>query len=393
VKHPGGRARRPLARLSAGRPGRAALILLAVYLPAALLGWAGWLLGLAPVFADARPLAIGLVGAIGLATVGTLVLVFGSWPMPTGAGLRLSRGYGERYDTFGAGAGFRLGLLRTGLQLVVTGSCLAALLLTVLDVRWFNLVPTEEMRSLPERAAAMPVPADWRLVRSDRGVDEDVKVPNAHLVRTYDVPAPVVVRDWLSAPAWAERADGRPFGALRIERCASATSCSAHLAPPAGRDPEFFVSAHLDGADSGHPQVQVRISYRQHAEPDLGASEVIVERAALMPVPDDWVRIEASGDGPSGATHEQYVQTFGVPDSFTPADLEAWLGSAAWTAPASGPAFGAIAADEPCRRQAYGTAYVCERVVSATVGTAEVESLTVWLETDHTVRITFERDW
>lgn len=391
MRDPYARRRRPLARLSQGRPARAALILLAVYLPAALLGWAGWLVGLAPVFAQARGAAIAMTGAVGLATVGALVFVFGSWPMPTPAGL--SRGYGERYDSFGSPAGFRLGLLRTVLQLVVTTSCVAALLFTVLDVRWFTLVPTERMRSLPALADAMPVPPDWRLTRSAEGVD-DVKVPNAYAERSYDVAGTTVdLRAWLSAPAWAHPPQGPAFGAIRIERCRSATSCLAHLVPAPGDPPEVFVRADLYGAGSQEAQVQIRVSYREHVEPTRGASDVIVERVAQMPIPPDWVRYEVSGEGPSGATRERYVQSFGVPVSFGPAELDAWLASAAWTEPTSGPAFGAVVLDEPCRRERLTGSYRCDLTVAATAGQPVVESLELRLATDHTVQITLVRDW
>lgn len=398
VRDPHGRRRRPLARLSRGNPRRAALILLACYLAALPSAWGAWALGLAPVFDDARPVAIGLVAAVGLATLGTLVLVFGSPPLPTAAGL--TRGYGERYDSFGARAGSGLGLLRLLLQLAVTGSCLAALFFALLDVRWFHLVPTAEMRSLPSLAAAMPVPADWRLVSTDRDVevDDEVKVPNAHLVRVYDLPEPVptdVLRTWLSAPTWADAPDGRAFGAIALERCnASTTRCDAHLVPAPGRQPEFFVTAHLSGLGSDVAQVQVRIRYQHQIPSSPGASDAIVERAARMPIPADWVRYEVSGEGARRATQEHYVQSFGVPDTFTPADLEAWLAAPAWTAPASGPPFGAISVDEPCHRPTYGTtASACSLTVTATEGQEVVESFEVRLGDDHTVVIDLERDW
>ncbi len=340
-------------------------------------------------------MAITMVGVIGLATLGTLVFVFGSWPMPTGAGLRLSRGVGEQYSSsFGPRAGFRLGLLRTVLQFVATGSCLAALFLTILDVRWFNLVPTDEMRSLPDRAATMPVPGDWRLSRTDRGVDDDVKVPNAYVLQVYEVPESVALRSWLSAPTWADNPDGRSFGAIQVERCDTGTSCVAHLVPAAGQEPEFFVTADLYGAASGNPEVRVRISYQEYvAPPDLAVSEATLERASLMPVPADWVRFAVDGGGRGVTTSENYEQSFGVPDTFTPADLDAWLASPAWTAPASGPAFGAITLDQPCREREFFPGYVCDVTVTAPPDAEVVESFELSLEPDHTVVIRFRRDW
>ncbi|MDQ6522562.1 hypothetical protein RB608_03075 [Nocardioides sp. LHD-245] len=395
MRDPYGRRRRPLARLSGGRPGRAALILVGSYVAALPVAWAGWVLGQAPAFDDARPAAYALVGALGLATVGTLVLVFGSWPMPTGVGLRLSRGYGERYDSFGSPAGFRLGLLRTVLQFVVTGSCLAAFLLAMLDIRWFNIVPTAEMRGLPDRAAAMPVPDDWRLTRTEEGVDDDVKVPNAYVLQVYDVPDSVALRAWLSAPTWADDPDGRSFGAIRVEHCdEDGESCSAHLMPPAGQQPEFFVTAARYGAAGGARSVQIRLSYRQYVAPtDLAVSPATLERASLMPVPVDWVRLTVDGGGRGVTTSENYEQSFGVPDTFAPADLDAWLASPAWTSPASGPAFGAIALDQPCREREFFPGYVCDVTVSAPPDAGVAETFEVSLEPDHTVVLRFTRDW
>ena len=342
------------------------------------LAWAGWALGLAPVFDHARWVPIALVALIGALTLGTLFHVFGVGASDESFGV----GYGEQYGAFGLVAGIGLWVWRLLLQLVAVGSCFLALAFVCVNARWFNLFPTAEMESLPARAATMPVPAGWRLTSTEHGDAGDVKVPNAYRDQRYAVPAPVTLDDlraWLAGPGWASSPDGRAFGALLVERCSSLTSaCTAHLVPPAGRQPEFIVTATSTGTDAA-PEVTVRVAYQKYAAPSLPISPTTVEHATRIAVPSDWVRYAV--DGERTRSGDTYVQSFGVPTTFGRADLDAWLASDAWAA---------TRATDPCRD--VGEDYLCSRIVRATEGRSPVESYLVSLAPDHTVRISFERN-
>jgi hypothetical protein len=123
----------------------------------------------------------------------------------------------------------------------------------------------------------------------------------------------------------------------------------------------------------------VRVSYEKYRPPALGISDVTVEHASRIRVPGDWVRYRV--DGERTRSGDTYVQAFGVPTTYTRADLEAWLASDAWAA---------TRATDPCRE--VGEDYLCSRIVRATEGRSPVESYLVSLAPDHTVRVSFERN-
>lgn len=86
---------------------------------------------------------------------------FEFWGTPATIG----RGGGEDYvGTFKPLTGFALGWLRWFMQIVLVFIILVPTVMTVENVRSWHLIGTDELDRLPDRAATIPVPADWTLV-------------------------------------------------------------------------------------------------------------------------------------------------------------------------------------------------------------------------------------
>ena len=380
-----------LGRLSQGRGGRAVLVLIGAFLAPVLLCGLVWLLGLVPVFAYARWIPIGLVVIVGLVSIAVLFAAFGVW----GVGANSGQDAGDQFTgDFRPLVAFGLGWLRWFMQIVMIGGIVLAFVAVWTDLRWWRLASTPEIDALPARAATMPVPAAWTPAGTATGDDPDNPYPNGYVERRYDVPAGYTyarMKKWMSGPGWA---DG--LGALQAQRCDSAaTHCTAELTPAPGDLPQYTVHAWFTRALSGGdtPGIRLRLTYAEYdpakaAEVDV--SRETLRRAALIPVPAGWNRFDVSGE-PSGSG-ENHVQTFAVPESYTGADLKAWLTGPAWTHPARGEAFGAVEMSYPCKR--LDDHYLCSMIVPATENSAgPVESLLVsYAPGDHTVRVDFERN-
>jgi hypothetical protein len=379
-----------LSGWSGGGAGRAAAVLIVANLGAVVLAWAGWALFLLPAFSDARLLPSIVMWAFAVVVSMTLLVKLGFWGMVATRGV----GHGEHLQGFTPGKALGLGLLRWALQIVMISGVFAAAVVTTVDLRWWHVFGTAEIRGLPDRVAAVPIPDDWEPTSSEVGDDGGNHHPNMRHWLTYDVPAAYTFDDlkaWLSSPAWTDRPDGRSFGAIRVVGCdAEQQACRAQLVPPDGEEPEYFVYVQRSdpsGADPAVAEVDVQVTYRQYVEPDWEVSAAVVARGRAIPVPDEWIRDdEDSSDS----------RSFGVPETFTPADLEAWITGPRFTDPAAGSPFGAITLDE-CRSYDGGR-HGCDATVDDSWYTDayDMERARDWVEAtldtvDHTVRVSFRR--
>lgn len=386
-----------LSGWSSGGAGRAAAILVVANLGAVVVAWAGWGLFLLPAFYDARVLPAIVMWTFAVVVSMTLLWTLGFWGTVATRGV----GHGEHLAAYSPGTALGLGLLRWALQIVMIGGVFAAAVFVTVDGRWWHLFGTAEIRSLPARVAAMPVPDDWELTASEKGDDGGNHHPNMRHWLTYDVPAAygfADLRAWLASPDWSESPRGPSFGAIRVVRCdAEQQECRAQLVPPAGAEPEYFVYVQRSDPSPYDPEVaevDVQVTYRQYVEPDWEVDAEVVARSRSIPVPADWIRYdEGASDSDSG---ESFSRSFGVPESFTPADLEAWLTGPGFTAPVAGEPFGAITLDE-CRSYDGGR-HRCDATVDASWYTDAyaMERASAWVEatldtTDHTVRVSFRR--
>lgn len=384
-----------LGRLSRGRGGRAVLVLIGAFLAPVVLCGLIWLLGLVPVFENARWIPIGLVGVAGLVSITVLFAAFGVWGVGAGSG----QDTGDQFTgDFRPLVAFGLGWLRWLMQIVMIGGVLLAFVAVWTDLRWWRLVSTPEIDALPARAATMPVPADWTPSGTSTGDDPDNPYPNGYFERRYDVPASygyARMKAWMSGPGWADAPGGAAFGALQALRCDSvATHCTAELSPAPGDLPQYTVHAWFSRSPSGAgaPGVRLRLTYAEYdpakaAEVDV--SRETLERAALIPVPAGWARFDVSGEPSDNG--ENYVQTFAVPESYSGRDLKAWLTGPTWTHPAKGRPFGPVEMSYPCKK--LDDHYLCSMTVTEPDSDGPVESLLVsYAPGDHTVRIDFERN-
>ncbi len=400
-----------LAKLSGGNGWRAAGILVVAHLIPGPVVLGLWFLGLLPIFDDLRwiPVSIGVTFSVLCAL--WMFLAFGFW----GTVRTYGRGHGESYtQTFSPGVGFALGWLRWFMQIVMVGLMLIPVGMLWVNVRWWHLTGTEELDALPDRAATIPVMQEWE--RTDLEASETGLVawmdstmegpePEGFVEQRFTVPDSFDFQDlkaWLESPEWAEPADGAAFGAIRIEECSPDSthpSCRAHLVPPTGEHPEYFVRAtfYEPASRHGEPTLKVRLNYQQYVPPEYDVSQETVDRAEQIPVPQDWLRIDAKGaETSSGETFSQY---YSVPESFDRKALEAWVNGSQWTEPTSGEPFGAIEVDS-CREvgQTEPTSYLCSAMVAGTErvptepSTGPVESLAISLDANHTVRVKLERN-
>lgn len=380
-----------------GSARRAAALLLVTHLGAVALAWAAWALFLLPPFYDARVLPIVVSWAFAVVVTVWLMLRFGFWGTVATHGV----GHGdELLAPLTPGKGVAVGVLRWALQLVLIAGVFGAAVFVTVDGRWWHLVGSEEIRALPEKVAAVPIPADWQLDHAEHGDDGGNHHPNMRHWLTYDVPATYTFDDlsaWLAGPDWADNPDGASFGAVRVVSCdAEQQECLAHLVPPPGEPTEYFVRVDRDDPsyDGDPAQVDVQVTYRQYVEPDWEVDSAVVARGRAIPVPIDWVPDDE--DASSNDSGQFFTRNFGVPVGFTPADLEAWITGPTFTEPAVGKAFGAITLDE-CRSYD-ADSFGCNATVDATWSTDGygIERASDWvvatLDTNrHTVRLAFRR--
>lgn len=393
-----------LGELSGGSAWRAAGILVVAHLAPFPVMLGIWGLGLLPVFDDLRWIPGWTAVAVGVVLVVGLFGWFGFW----GTSATDGAGHGDDYmKTFGSLAGFGLGWLRWFMQLVAVVLALVPFVMTWTDVRTWQLFGTDELRALPDRAAAIPVPDDWTLVDTEStgfGLAEftdwpDGREPHGSIEQTFEVPSTFTFDDleqWLESPDWADDPDGDPFGAIQLEGCDTDNlHCDVRLVPPPGAQPEHFVRATLREpySERDDPEVEVRLSYQEYVEPDWDVSRETVDRAMSIPVPSDWVRTDVLAD--TNKNGERFTQFFGVPASTTREDLEAWLAGPRWTDPSAGEPFGAIEV-QYCREVGSGEtrrSYLCSVLVVRGEGSSgPVESLTVSLKPDHRVQLGFSRN-
>lgn len=398
-----------LAAMSGGSGLRAAGILVVVHLVPACVAWGFWLFGLLPIFDGLHWIPATLAVAFLLVSAVGTFGAFGMWGTPQTGG----RDYGEDYEeTFSPGVGMALGWLRWFLQIVLVFVMFFPTAMTVLNIRWWHLAGTEELDALPERAATIPVMADWQRTRieaSETGIPEFLKTteegpePSGFVEQTYAVADSFTFDDlkqWLEGSEWATPATGEAFGAIEVDECkADSGRCDARAVPPAGEQSEYYIRARFREPVSarGEPEVVVRLTYHQYVPPVWDVSDETVERAQAIPVPEDWREFEA--DGYKTGNGETFNRRYRVPESFGPEDLEAWMKGPVWTSPENGEPFGAIEVDD-CEETgaASSVIYACSAMVSGTQrvpgrpSSGPIESVQATLDADHIVRVRLERN-
>lgn len=367
--------------------------------------WGIWAFGLLPIFDDLRWIPSWSSVIVGVVLVFGTIMWFGFW----GTVSTLGRGHGEEYgETFPPWTALGLGWLRWLMQIVLVAVVLIPGVFIWLDVRAWHVLGTDELRSLPDDAAAIPVPDDWALV-STRSTDvglsgiadwTDGRHPNGRVTQTFEVPPTYTfddLKEWFESDAWIDTSDGEAFGAIEIEGCrAEQMRCAARRTPPPGEHPEYFVSAILElpVSEWDEPEVEVHLSYEKYSRPDWDISDETVDRAMAIPVPSGWVR---DSDALASTTNngETFSQGFGVPESTTREDIEAWLAGSEWTAPSAGEPFGELE-EANCREIGTGEldrTYLCSViVVRDDPADRPIESFTVSLDSDHQVRISLSRN-
>lgn len=395
-----------LAKLSRGSGLRAAGILLIAHLVPGLGSWAIWLLGLLPIFDGLHWIPATLAFAYLLVAAVVIFRAFGIWgTVMTGA-----RSYGEDYEqTFSPRVGIGLGWLRWFLQIVLVFVMFIPTAMTAVNIRWWHLAGTEELDALPARAATIPVMTDWErtsIEASETGIPEFTKTteegpePSGFVEQRYAVADSFTFEDlksWLEGPEWTAPPTGEAFGAIEIDVCRPESEwCDARVVPPKGKHAEYFIRAQFRESTSEHraPEVVVRLRYHKYVPPAWDVSDETVERAEEIPVPEDWREIRASAvQTQNGETFDRHYR---VPESFGPKELEAWMKGEDWTSSASGEPFGEIEIDY-CKETDSGD-YACSAMVADTKrvlgrpSSGPIESLSVTLNTDHTVRVHLERN-
>lgn len=229
-----------LRRLSGGQGKRAALILIGAHVGAMLVTllmlFLIWLVGLAPIFTEARWIPVTLASVVWLVVTFAMLMVFGFWGTPSTGGQ--GGGY-QIEDDFTPGVATGLGWLRWFMQIsTFLVSCLALLLIWA-DMRWYHVVPTPEIEGLPARAAALPFPEDWG-EGTGRSIDETFPADVYRYELEFDVPDSYRYADlqkWMSSPEW-----GESIGALRNVDC-DYGDCEAEVVPHHGGQVAYFVRA------------------------------------------------------------------------------------------------------------------------------------------------------
>lgn len=336
---------RPIARLSGGRGGRAALLLVGIHLGVVVVACAIWAAALPLVDPDVRLLPRIAAVVIDVPLAFAAMLWLGGW----GVGAASGQGWGENYaDTFRVRTAVGLGFLRWFLQIVMVGVCFLAAVFTWMNARPFVLIGTDEIRSLPGRAERMPVPPEWHLLGTEKHDDGGIPTPNGSYELEYAVPEGTrfdEMRAWLTGSGW-DAAFG-DVGRMALQWCdPEEGSCSAQVRPASHEPAEFFVRARTRERYDGQSQIEVQLSYQQYVAPDLDVSGALKDQLNRVPAEESWVSYDS--DGEKTDSGEVAHLRFGVPGDFGRDDLEAWMASSAWARPREGKPFGAIELDRPC---------------------------------------------
>ncbi len=398
-----------LAAMSRGSGLRAAGILVVAHLVLACLAWGFWFFGLLPIFDRMHWIPATLAVAFLLVSLVLTFGAFGMWGTPKTGG----RDYGEDYEeTFSPGVGMALGWLRWFLQIVLVFVMFFPIAMTVLNIRWWHLAGTEELDALPERAATIPVMADWErtsIEASETGIPEFMKTteegpePSGFVEQRFEVADSFTFEDlkeWLEGPEWTTPAAGEAFGAIEIDECtADSARCEARAVPPEGEEAEYFIRAQFREpiSEHGEPELVVRLKYHAYVPPDWDVSDETVERAYAIPVPEDWREIEAEGYRTSNG--ENFKRSYRVPESFGPEDLEAWMKGQEWASPESGEPFGEIEVEDCKETDTAGSVYyACSAMVAGTErvlgqpSSGPIESVRAILDAEHIVQVRLERN-
>lgn len=158
---------------------------------------------------------------------------------------------------------FGLGWLRWLVQVVSIGACALVLFAIWTDLRWWHLLSTPEIRALPERAATVPVPGDWKLTDSRRS-ERLPGPPRGSYEQRYRVPDTFTYSDferWFTSPAWETS-----FGARQAIECSPRVErCTADVVPPEGDEVTYSVDAWYFASrtySSLSRSVRVKVHYR-----------------------------------------------------------------------------------------------------------------------------------
>jgi len=397
-----------LAAMSRGSGQRAAGILVVVHLVLACIAWGLWFFGLLPIFDDLHWIPATLAVAFFVVSLGITFVGFGVWGTPKTGG----RDYGEDYEeTFSPGVGVALGWLRWFLQIVLVFLMFFPTAMTVLNIRWWHLAGTDELDALPERAATIPVMADWErtgIEASETGIlafmktTEEGPEPSGFVEQRYKVADSFTFEDlkeWLEGPEWTTPVAGEAFGEIEVDECtAQSARCDARVVPPEGEEAEYFIRAQFREPVSRHgdPEVVVRLRYHEYVPPDWDVSDETVERAYAIPVPEDWREIET--DAYKTKNGENFNRNYSVPESFEPEDLEAWMKGSEWTSPASGEPFGQIEVDDCGETDTATSDYECSAMVAGTEralgepSSGPIESVRAILDAEHIVQVRLTRN-
>jgi hypothetical protein len=243
-----GPARLSLRRISGGRVGVAVMALVGAHLAVLLLVLVVWFLGLAPIFDGVHwiPAVLAtVVFVVGLAAVFVTLLPWAH----------------EYEKLFSAGAVFVLSWLHW-FAIVATG--VAGILMVAMvwaDLRWYHVVSSPEIDGLRDRAAEMPIPAEWSL---DEAGERNAAFPADvyGYEQSFDVPQSYEfsqMADWLSSPEWEAS-----FGALRDVECDDTGWCQADVVPREAGEPVYVIVATYRSSElaGSTPTVDVDLQYR-----------------------------------------------------------------------------------------------------------------------------------
>ncbi|GAA2004705.1 hypothetical protein GCM10009755_12750 [Brevibacterium samyangense] len=233
-----------------------------------------------------------------------------------------------------AGArGWLLGFFRWILQIATVAALFLGMVFGWGGAKPWQIFGSAGTHELRHTAAHLPIPENWVLEREvDHLSAHDTQLEQRRL--TSLVPDDVELADlraWLTGDAWSALGDDSPFNSLQLEYCDPEHSECHTQEVTEDADPRFFVSARLSGYwKKGLSEVGVTLEYAEPEKLEITRGEHFLERHALMPVPDAWVRYDTSeGDNSTGTSVHM---SYGIPETDGIDDIEAWLtDTSAWT--------------------------------------------------------------